>query len=190
MPTDDYARALQLIGLASEHALQGNHDTARTVLRSAFTDGLLDRNDRRVGLLHYQAVLALIDARENKVVPAAAGLTNTMRELRNVGARERPNIIARCAQAMLELPHNKQIQRLLAGAKKDWEGRSYVKAYQKIRDAKRLRVRHVTLTPPAVEAEITQASTLAMIHLMENNAPQVAIAITADLQKRGLIERS
>jgi hypothetical protein len=188
MPIDDYARALELIGIASQHALGGSPDAARTVLAAAFKDGQLQRNDRREGRFHYLAVVALTDALEGKHVAAATALTGLLRDLRLIPPRARPDVLARCVQAMMELPHNKDIGRLLGNAKTDYQRRNYVNAFEKIRQAKGMRTRNRTLTPQNVDMAIETTATAAMTHLMETNSTTKVMEVTRQLRSRGLIE--
>jgi hypothetical protein len=185
----DYRRALGMVEIASQHALAGNYDTARNVLRAAFADGQFHRPDRIAGRLQYLAVLALADALDRKAQTASNSLSRILQDLRQVPERDRPPIQARCITAMKQLPHMKEIEKALAKAKQAYLRRDYAGAFEQIKKAKGIHRRNWALTPQKETTEaITLAGTLAMTHLMENNPSGRVMEITKDLQAKGLIE--
>lgn len=183
-----YQRALDMVEIAAQHAHAGSYDTARNVLRAAFTDGQFHRPDRIAGRLQYLAVLAMVDALDRRFQTATASLNRILQDLRQVPPRDRPPIEARCVAAMKQLPHVKEIEKALAKAKQAYLRRDYVVAFQQIRKAKGIHRRNWSLMPQETVEAITQAGTLAMTHLMENNPPARVMAITNDLQAKGLID--
>lgn len=184
----DYRRALGMVEIASQHAFAGNYDTARNVLRAAFADGQFHRPDRIVGRLQYLAVLAMVDALDRRSQTAATSLTKILQDLRQIPSRDRPPIEARCVAAMKQLPHVKEIEKALGKAKQAYLRRDYVGAFEQIRKAKGIHRRNWGLMPQETVDTITQAGNLAMTHLMENNPPARVMAITNDLQTKGLID--
>lgn len=184
----DYQRALDMVEIAAQHAHAGNFDTARNVLRAAFTDGQFQRPDRIAARLQYLAVLAMVDALDRRFQTAATSLNKILQDLRRIPPRDRPPIEARCVAAMKQLPHVKEIEKALAKAKQAYLRRDYVGAFEQIRKAKGIHRRNWGLTPQETVSTITQAGNLAMTHLMENNPPARVMAITNDLQTKGLID--
>lgn len=186
----DYRRSLGLIDIAVQHALGGSFDTARAVLRAAFTDGQLQRPDRIGGRLQHVAAITLVNLLERRVAPsdAATTLRKVLHDMRQAPPRDRPLIVARCTQVMMHLPHINEINRALAEARKLYLRRDYVGAFTQIRAAKGTHTRYYDLTPAEAVQEITTAANMAMTHLMENNPTGKVMDITADLQQRGLID--
>ncbi len=186
----DYRRSLGLIDIGVQHALGGNFDTARTVLRAAFTDGQLQRPDRIGGRLQHVAAITLVNLLERRVAPSdvATTLRKVLHDMRQAPPRDRPLVVARCTQVMMYLPHIKEINKALAEAKRRYLGRDYIGAFTQIRTAKSIHTRYYDLTPAEAVQEITTAANMAMTHLMENNPTGKVMDITADLQQRGLID--
>jgi len=186
----EYRRALGLVDLGVQHALNGNFDTARTVLRAAFTDGKLQRPDRMGGRLQHVVAITLVNLLERRVAPGnvAATLRKVLHDLRQAPARERPLVISRCTQVMMYLPHIKEIDKLLAKAKRSYLGRDYVEAFTQIRAARGIHARNYDLTPAETVQEITTAGNMAMTHLMQNHNAAQVMEIMKTLQAQGLIE--